>query len=162
MSHKNRTFAVIVRQGVGNPLRGEKARRKQCRGKFGLALRGFAVGIGEAQTLVAAAIYALHIIALGRWSTSDTAVGLATVQAGVIATICFVAALPGGLTLPHSTGQWTSMLYMALVAGAFALWAQTWAQAHLTATKAAIVMSLEPVMAAFFAFAGLKLLTTRL
>jgi drug/metabolite transporter (DMT)-like permease len=128
-----------------------------------LSLRGFAVGIGEAQTLVAAAIYALHIIALGRWSTSDTAVGLATVQAGVIAAICFVAALPGGLTLPHSTGQWTSMLYMALVAGAFALWAQTWAQAHLTATKAAIVMSLEPVMAAFFAvlFGG-ESLTTRM
>jgi drug/metabolite transporter (DMT)-like permease len=128
-----------------------------------LSLRGFAVGIGEAQTLVAAAIYALHIIALGRWSTSDTAVGLATVQAGVIATICFVAALPGGLTLPHSTGQWTSMLYMPLVAGAFALWAQTWAQAHLTATKAAIVMSLEPVMAAFFAvlFGG-ESLTTRM
>jgi len=38
MSHKNRTFAVIFRQGVGNPLRGEKARRKQCRGKFGLAV----------------------------------------------------------------------------------------------------------------------------
>ena len=128
-----------------------------------LSLRGFAVGIGEAQTLVAAAIYALPIIARGRWSTSDTAVGLATVQAGVIAAICFVAALPGGLTLPHSTGQWTSMLYMALVAGAFALWAQTWAQAHLTATKAAIVMSLEPVMAAFFAvlFGG-ESLTTRM
>ena len=107
-----------------------------------LSLRGFAVGIGEAQTLVAAAIYALHIIALGRWSTSDTSVGLATVQSGVIATICFVAALPGGLTLPHSTGQWTSMLYMALVAGAFALWAQTWAQAHLTATKAAHLLDL--------------------
>ena len=129
----------------------------------GVAWFAVAGGIGEAQTLVAAAIYALHIIALGRWSTSDTAVGLATVQAGVIAAICFVAALPGGLTLPHSTGQWTSMLYMALVAGAFALWAQTWAQAHLTATKAAIVMSLEPVMAAFFAvlFGG-ESLTTRM
>ena len=40
---------------------------------------------------------------------------------------------------------------MALVAGAMALWAQTWAQAHLTATRAAIVMALEPVFAAFFA-----------
>ena len=40
---------------------------------------------------------------------------------------------------------------MALAAGALALWAQTWAQAHLAATRAAIVMALEPVFAAFFA-----------
>ena len=116
-----------------------------------LSLRGFAVGIGEAQTLVAAAIYALHIIALGRWSTSDTAVGLATVQAGVIATICFVAA---PARWPHPAALHRAVDLDALHGarrGSLALWAQTWAQAHLTATKAAIVMSLEPVMAAFFA-----------
>ena len=62
-----------------------------------------------------------------------------------------VVAVPGGLTLPSTGGQWASLLYMALVAGALALWAQTWAQAHLTATRAAIVMALEPVFAAFFA-----------
>lgn len=116
-----------------------------------LSLRGLAVGLGEAQTFIAAIIYALHILALARWSTSNTAVGLATVQAGVIAVICVVVALPGGLTLPATGGQWASMIYMAVVAGAFALWAQTWAQAHITATKAAIVMSLEPVFAALFA-----------
>jgi drug/metabolite transporter (DMT)-like permease len=40
---------------------------------------------------------------------------------------------------------------MALMAGALALWAQTWAQSHLPATRAAIVMTLEPVFATFFA-----------
>ena len=55
MSHKNRTFAVIFRQGVGNPLRGEKARRKQCRGKFSLALRGLAVVIPDSQLQCVAA-----------------------------------------------------------------------------------------------------------
>ena len=42
---------------------------------------------------------------------------------------------------------------MALVAGALALLVQTWAQAHLSATRAAIVMSMEPVFAAGFAVA---------
>ena len=72
-------------------------------------------------------------------------------QAGVITVVTAVVAVPGGLTLPADGGQWASLLYMALVAGALALWAQTWAQAHLTATRAAIVMALEPVFAAFFA-----------
>ncbi|MDO5501705.1 MAG: DMT family transporter [Actinomycetia bacterium] len=128
-----------------------------------LSLRGVAVGFGETLTLIAAGVYALHIIGLGRYSRAEAAVGLATVQAIVIALICLGASLPGGVTLPESTGGWVSIIYMALVAGAFALWAQTWAQAHLTAARAAIVMSLEPVFAALFAvlFGG-ELLTARM
>jgi drug/metabolite transporter (DMT)-like permease len=116
-----------------------------------LSLRGLSVGVGEALTLAAAALYALHIIGLGRYSTAGSATGLATVQAFVITAITGVAAIPGGITLPGTGGQWASLLYMALVAGAVALWAQTWAQSHLPATRAAIVMTMEPVFAAFFA-----------
>ncbi len=116
-----------------------------------LSLNGLALGAGEGLTLASAVLYAAHIVALGRWSTPGAAVGLATVQAAVIALVTGVGAVPGGLTLPATGGQWASLLYMALIAGALALWAQTWAQAHLTATRAAIVMALEPVFAAFFA-----------
>jgi drug/metabolite transporter (DMT)-like permease len=128
-----------------------------------LSLQGFAVGVGESVTLASAVLYAAHIVALGRWSSPQAAVGLATVQAGVIALVAGVAAVPGGLTLPADGSQWVSLLYMALVAGAGALWAQTWAQAHLTATRAAIVMTLEPVFAAFFAvLLGGESLTVRM
>ncbi|QGN57554.1 DMT family transporter [Nostocoides sp. HKS02] len=116
-----------------------------------LSLRGLSIGIGEALTLVAAGLYALHIIGLGRYSTAASANGLATVQAFVITAVTAVAAIPGGITLPSTGGQWASLLYMALMAGAVALWAQTWAQSHLPATRAAIVMTMEPVFAAFFA-----------
>jgi drug/metabolite transporter (DMT)-like permease len=40
---------------------------------------------------------------------------------------------------------------MAVFPAALALLGQTWAQAHLSATRTAIVMSMEPVSAAFFA-----------
>jgi drug/metabolite transporter (DMT)-like permease len=116
-----------------------------------LSLQGLAMGFGAALTLGSAVIYALHILALGRWSTGSTALGLSTVQAAVIAVVCLVAAVPDGVTLPSTDGQWASLLYMAVVAGAGALLAQTWAQAHLTATRAAIVMAMEPVFAALFA-----------
>jgi len=128
-----------------------------------LSLRGLSVGFGEALTLAAAALYALHILGLGRYSTSGSATGLATVQAFVIAVVALVGALPGGITLPQGGGQWGSLLYMALVAGAVALWAQTWAQSHLPATRAAIVMTMEPVFAAFFAvLLGGESLTARM
>jgi len=76
---------------------------------------------------------------------------MSIVQCLVITGICFVAAAPGGITLPHRTGDWVAVVYMALFAGAAALLGQTWAQAHLPPTRSAIIMSMEPVFAAFFA-----------
>jgi drug/metabolite transporter (DMT)-like permease len=116
-----------------------------------LSLSGFSIGVGEAITLLAAVLYALHIVGLGRYSASEIAVGLSVVQMVVIAVLCVIGAAPGGIVLPSSPGQWASVLYMVAFASILALWAQTWAQAHLRATRAAIIMTVEPVFAAFFA-----------
>ena len=116
-----------------------------------LSLSGFSIGVGEAITLLAAVLYALHIVGLGRYSASEIAVGLSVVQMVVIAVLCVVGAAPGGIVLPSSPGEWASVLYMVAFASILALWAQTWAQAHLPATRAAIIMTVEPVFAAFFA-----------
>jgi drug/metabolite transporter (DMT)-like permease len=116
-----------------------------------LTLSGFSVGYGEALIFVAALIYALHIVGLGAWSHPQQALGMAIVQLIVIAVICFVCTAPGGVVLPDRIGDWASVLYMAVFAGAGAMIGQTWAQAHLPATRAAIIMSMEPVFAALFA-----------
>jgi drug/metabolite transporter (DMT)-like permease len=116
-----------------------------------LSLRGFSLGYGELLTLGAAALYALHIVGLGAWSTSRSAYGLSTVQMIVVAVLCLVAATPGGITMPPDAGSWWAVIYTALVAGALALLVQTWAQAHLPPTRAAVVMTMEPVFASVFA-----------
>jgi drug/metabolite transporter (DMT)-like permease len=128
-----------------------------------LSLNGFGFGFGESVTLIAAVFYALHIIGLGRYSSAASAAGLSAVQLVVIALVSLAAATPGGIELPHDAGAWTAVLYMALMAGAVAIWAQTWAQSHLPATRAAIVMTLEPVFAAGFAVGlGGESLTARM
>ena len=128
-----------------------------------LSLRGLAVNAGVWLTLASALLYALHIVALGRWSRADQALGLTTVQMTVIALVCLLATAPHGPTLPPDRAAWMAVLYMALVAGAAAILAQTWAQAHLPATRAAIVMTTEPVFAAAFAVAlGVDTLTWRM
>ncbi|HET6563149.1 MAG TPA: DMT family transporter [Marmoricola sp.] len=116
-----------------------------------LTLSGFSIGYGEALTLVAAVLYALHIVGLGAWSTVADAIGMTIVQLAVITVICFVVTAPGGIVLPQTVGDWASVLYMAVFAAGLALAAQTWAQAHLPPTRTAIIMSMEPVFAAFFA-----------
>ena len=117
-----------------------------------LTLDGLSVGYGEAITLVAAVLYGLHIVGLGAWSNAREALGMSIVQILVIAAVCLLATAPDGrLVLPATTGDWLSVLYMAVFPGALALLGQTWAQAHLAPTRAAIIMSMEPVFAAFFA-----------
>jgi drug/metabolite transporter (DMT)-like permease len=116
-----------------------------------LTLSGFSVGYGEALIFVAAMLYALHIVGLGAWSEPQQALGMAIVQLMVITVICTVSTAPNGVVLPDRLGDWVSVLYMAVFAGAGAMIGQTWAQAHLTATRAAIIMSMEPVFAALFA-----------
>jgi drug/metabolite transporter (DMT)-like permease len=116
-----------------------------------LTLNGFSVGYGEAITLVAAILYALHIVGLGAWAGAREAMGMTIVQLVVITIVCFVATVPNGIVLPATPQDWLSVVYMAVFAGALALAGQTWAQAHLPPTRAAIIMTMEPVFAAFFA-----------
>jgi drug/metabolite transporter (DMT)-like permease len=116
-----------------------------------LTLSGLSIGYGEALIFVAALLYALHIVGLGAWSDARQTLGMAIVQLIVISVICLVCTAPNGLVLPHRAGDWLSMVYMAVFAAAAAMIGQTWAQAHLTATRAAIIMSTEPVFAALFA-----------
>jgi len=54
---------------------------------------GLQVGYGEAITFVAALIYALHIVAMGVWSTASDAIGMAIIQAIMVAFITTLAAL---------------------------------------------------------------------
>lgn len=128
-----------------------------------LTLHGFAVGAGVWLTLAAAMLYALQIIGLSRWSRPGDALGLSAVQMLAIAVVCGAATAPHGPALPPDSGAWLAVLYMALVAGALAMFLQTWAQAHLSATRSAIMMTGEPLFAAAFAVAfGSDLLTWRM
>jgi drug/metabolite transporter (DMT)-like permease len=116
-----------------------------------LTLSGFSVGYGEAITFVSALLYALHIVGLGAWSDARQAMGMTIVQLIVITVVCLVVTAPDGVELPSTSRDWLSVIYMAVFAGALALAGQTWAQAHLAPTRTAIIMSMEPVFAAFFA-----------
>jgi drug/metabolite transporter (DMT)-like permease len=116
-----------------------------------LSLQGLSVSPGVAAIFASALLYALHIIGLGRWSTTENVFGLSIVQMAVICAVCTAVSAPNGIHAPQTGAGWLSLLYMAVVAGSLTLLGQTWAQARLPATRAAIIMTMEPVWAAFFA-----------
>ena len=128
-----------------------------------LALNGLSIGYGELITLASAVLYALHIVGLGAWSTTQDAVGMTILQIMVIAALCTLATAHDGIVLPDRSSDWLSVVYMAVVVGALGLLGQTWAQAHLPPTRTAIIMSMEPVFASLFAvWLGEEDVTTRL
>jgi drug/metabolite transporter (DMT)-like permease len=116
-----------------------------------LSLHGFAIGSGELLTLGCAAAFALHIVGLGHWASSHDAFGLAVVQLVTTALLCALFAGPGGLAVPPDASVWGALALTALAATALAFVVQTWAQAHLAPTRAAVVMTMEPVFGGIFA-----------
>jgi len=109
------------------------------------------IGYGELLTVGCAIVYALHIAVLGHWSTPSEAAGLTLAQSLSMTLVFVLFALPGGVQLPTGVVDWAWMIYLAVACGALALLVQTWAQSHLEASKAAVIMCSEPLWATFFA-----------
>jgi drug/metabolite transporter (DMT)-like permease len=128
-----------------------------------LSLQGLSISSGVGLVFVSAMLYALHIVGLGLWSDTGNVFGLSIVQMAVICLVCTTISAPNGIDPPQTGEGWASLLYMALIAGSLTILGQTWAQAHLSSTRAAIIMTMEPVWATFFAvlFGG-ESLTTRM
>jgi drug/metabolite transporter (DMT)-like permease len=115
-----------------------------------LSLHGVAIGRGAGITLLCAIAFGLHIVGLGEWSSSYDAAGLAVVQLSTVAVVSVIAAAPDSLAPPPDAKAWGAVLLTAIAATAVAFFVQTWAQAHLDPTRAAVVMTMEPVFAGLF------------
>jgi drug/metabolite transporter (DMT)-like permease len=107
---------------------------------------------GAVLTLGGAACFAVHIAGLSRWSTPHTAYALTAASVAVAAAVCLGAALVGrDLGVPATAGGWTAVLYLGLLATCVGFAVQAWAQSALSATTAAVTMTMEPVFAAVIA-----------
>ena len=112
-----------------------------------MSLRGWAFGTGEALTLLSAVLYAVHILALGRWARPGEAFALTFVQLATMGVLLTGVGASDGLTLP-GRADLPAFAYLAVIAGAGTLLVQTWAQGHIDSGQAAVLMVLEPVWAA--------------
>jgi drug/metabolite transporter (DMT)-like permease len=116
-----------------------------------LSLRGWSVGIGELLTLGCAVFFAIHIVLLGEWSSQYEPYAFSLLQIGTVAVISLIAATPGGIAVPPNLEVWGVVGITGVLATAVAFFVQTWAQSLISATRAAVVMTMEPVFAGLFA-----------
>jgi drug/metabolite transporter (DMT)-like permease len=115
---------------------------------------GSSLSLAAVLTLGGAACFAGHIAGLSQWATPANAYGLTAWSVGVAAvTSVAVSLLLGHAAFPDTGATWRALLYVALVATCLGFGVQAWAQSALSATTAAVVMTMEPVFAAAIATA---------
>jgi len=107
-----------------------------------------AMGLGDVLVLVCSVLYALHIVVLSRWSPGLRAAPLAMVQMATCAVIFTIGGTPSLVTsAAPSPSVWFAIVITGVFASAVAFYLQTWAQAHLSASRTALVLTTEPAWA---------------
>ena len=124
-----------------------------------LSIRGWSIGFGELLVLACAFCFGAHIISLGKWSAGRDAYAMTVIQLTMCALLSGIASIPGGYSAPPDSGVWAVVIFTAVFATAIAFIVQTWSQAHMSATKVAVILTMEVVFAAVFAilFGGERL-----
>lgn len=115
------------------------------------------MGLGDLLVLGCAGAFALHIVLLSRWSPGISAAPLAMVQMGTAA-LFFSLGGTAQLRMP-SPDVWFAILVTGILASALGFYIQTWAQAHLAASRTALILIMEPAwaLAAAVVLAGQRL-----
>lgn len=109
--------------------------------------------IGDLLSLICALFFALHIIALERYSAHIDAIAMTAMQmftAGVLSTIC-------ALCFETPPASWNAnaignIVYLIFVSTLLAYLIQTYAQKFTTANTASLILSMEALFASIFSF----------
>lgn len=123
----------------------------------GLALLGggpdVGAGRGELLTLGCALAFAVHLLVLADAAPRLPVAALSAVQFAVVAGVLVVpGVLAGGYRFDG--GAWAAAVYTGVAVTAVGLGLQAWGQRRVSATRAAILLLIEPVSAAVLGFAA--------
>jgi len=109
---------------------------------------GMRMGLGDFLIVLCAVAFAFHILVLGHFARHADVPGLIVTQIAMGALIgagSFWWAEPVQAHFPAIV--WIALLVTSLLATALAFALQTWAQSYTSATRTALIFSLEPVFA---------------
>ncbi len=117
---------------------------------------GQGLNIGDILTLFCAILYAVYIVYLDMFSKEHDVSKLTMLQLSFTALISIIAApFLETMEIHLTTGLLWALLYTSILATVFATYLQTKYQRYTTPVRAAIIFSMEPVLAniiAYFAF----------
>jgi drug/metabolite transporter (DMT)-like permease len=109
------------------------------------------LGRGELLTLVCAVLFAGHIVALGAFANRVPSMPFTVFQLGAVALLSFPPAAIGGVGSVTAFAIF-AVVFTGVACSAVALPLQLCGQRRLSATRAALVLMLEPVFAGLAAY----------
>ncbi len=116
-----------------------------------LSLHGWSIGSGEALVFISAILFGAHIVALSQWSSGRDVYAMTLVQLAACTLLTGILSFWQGFQAPPDAGVWRVVIFTAVFATVLAFIIQTWSQAHIAATKVAVILTTEVVFAALFA-----------
>ena len=109
--------------------------------------------VGDLLVLLSTSAQALQIVMVERYANRHDAVGLTFVQMlAALVGFAVIAIALGDLSVPHGATVWAALLVTGVFASALAYLIQVWAQRRISATRIAVIFSLETVWAGVFGF----------
>lgn len=114
----------------------------------------FYLQAGDVWIIVCAVLFAAHIVLVDRVASSYDPVLLTWVQTGVVAAVSTAAAFAfdGGVVGFDRPQTWWPLMYLAVLATAGAVLLQVYLQRFAAPARVGLLLSLEPVFAALFAW----------
>jgi drug/metabolite transporter (DMT)-like permease len=106
---------------------------------------------GDLLVLAAAAVYSLQIVLMERYAPRYDAFAFTLVEMLVAFGGLALAAIPTA-AVPRGWTVWGALVVTGVFASALGFLVQTWAQQRTSATRTALVFTLEPVWAALFGY----------
>lgn len=111
------------------------------------------LNLGDLLTLIAAAGFALYILAVGKYTTQVDSIPFAIVQLGTVAVFSGITSLMFETPIvPTGSDTWFAILFLAIICTSLAFIVQNVAQKYTSSTHTALIFSGEPVFAAMFAY----------
>lgn len=111
-------------------------------------------GVGDTLTLLGAVFFSFAVVELEHAVKLGGAVSVVIAQTLTMAVLAALgAATIDDPRFDHSPAAWLTVLYLGLVCSAFTFVLMTWGQARVRAAEAAVLYTLEPVVATWLSIA---------
>jgi drug/metabolite transporter (DMT)-like permease len=122
-------------------------------GNTGVVTAETVINLGDLLTLMCAVLFALYILAVGKYTVQVDSIPFAIIQIGTVAVMSAVSSLAFETpVIPEGSGVWFNILFLAVVCTSMAFIVQNVAQKYTSSTHTALIYSGEPVFAAIFAY----------
>lgn len=111
------------------------------------------VNSGDILSIICAVLFAVHVVVTGVYTQRVDSIALGVLQLGFVGIFSLlVSMLTETVILPNTAVSWTAILSLSILCTAVGYIVQTTAQQYTSATHTGLILSLEPVFSAVFAY----------